>query len=78
MVHESRFIQVFIYESRLNKKKITSALTWKKLLICNHKSQITIHEEKNRPIMLHVKSIGALLSITEADSKQVLFTSSNT
>ena len=33
----------------------------KNQLIFNHKSQITIHEKKNRPIMLYVNSRGAPL-----------------
>ena len=84
MVHESRLIQFFTHKSRLNKKKITSGEHEKILLSLittqeQGKIQITIHEEKKtRPSMLHVKSIGVLLSITEADSEQVLFISSNT
>ena len=77
MVHESRLIPLFIYESRLNKKNYFRA-NMKNQLIFNHKSQITIHEKKNRPIMLYVNSREALLSITDADSQQVLFISSNT
>ena len=51
MVHESRLIQFFTHESRLNKKKITSREHEKILLSLittqeQGKIQITIHEEK--------------------------------
>ena len=51
MVNESRLIQFFIHESRFNWKK-----KWghENILI----PLITIQEEKNRPIMLHVETIG--------------------
>ena len=83
MVHESRLIQFFTHESRLNKKNCFTR-TWKNLIISNHDSGIRKNSDhdtrgkKTRPSMLHVKSIGVLLSITEADSEQVLFISSNT
>ena len=68
--HESRLIQFFTHE---HEKILLSLIAIHEL----GKIQITIHQEKNRLSILHVKSISALLSITEADSEQVLLISSN-
>ena len=60
MVHESRFIQVFIHASRWN-KKISSHGHEMSLSILIHelcKNQITIHEKKKRLITLHAKKFG--------------------
>lgn len=60
MVDESRLIQLLIHGSRLN-KQIRSRVHENILL-----SSIMIHGEKNRPITLHLKTIGTL-RVVEAE-----------